>query len=118
MVAYQRDGYGAKRGVVAVERSSKRTRPRAEGRGRQKKIVFYTNEATNVLKTKDSTFKKRAKRTQNEPQKGSKNHLSDHFEAEFARHESPEGGQPQGGYTSYVIPLVSQGGKAGGWLGC
>jgi len=83
-----------------------------------KKIVFYTNEATNVLKTKDSTFKKRAKRTQNEPQKGSKYHLSDLFEAEFARHESPEGGQPQGGYTSYMIPLVGQGGKAGGWLGC
>ena len=93
MVAYQRDGYGAKSGAVAVERSSKRTRPRAGGRGTQPRDFFYTSEATNLLKTKDSTFQKRAKRTQDEPQKGSKNHLSDVFEAEFARHESPEGGQ-------------------------
>jgi len=50
-----------------VERRSKRTYAHAEGMARRKKIVFYTSEASNLLKTKDSTFQKRAERTQNEP---------------------------------------------------
>jgi hypothetical protein len=41
-----------------------------------KEIVFYTSEAVNLLKTKDSTFQKRAKRTQNEPTKAPKKALS------------------------------------------
>jgi hypothetical protein len=47
-----------------------------QGGGGSKEIVFYTSEAVNLLKTKDSTFQKRAKRTQNEPPKAPKKTLS------------------------------------------
>ena len=53
MVAYLCDGQGAKSPAVAVGRNSKRIRPRADGRGREQKDCFYTNEATNLLKTKE-----------------------------------------------------------------
>jgi len=48
-----------------------------------KKIVFYTSEANNLLKTKDSYFKTHAKRTQNEPQKAPKNALLCGIDAGF-----------------------------------
>jgi len=56
--------------------------------GNCKKYQNSGNEAKNLLKTKEVAFSRDAKRTQNEPKKGSKNHLSDVFEAKFGRHES------------------------------
>jgi hypothetical protein len=48
-----------------------------------KRLFFYTIEATNLLKTKDSTFRKRAKRTQNEPPRAQKNALLRGIDAGF-----------------------------------
>jgi hypothetical protein len=83
--------------LVRAGRKGKRMGPASGEKGNCKKYQNSVNEANNLLKTKEVTFSRGAKRTQNEPKKGSKNHLSDVFEAEFARHESPEAGQPQGG---------------------
>jgi hypothetical protein len=61
MVAYLCDGHGGKSAAVAVERSSKRIRPRTEGRVGSKKIVFLYVRSHQLIENKGRALKNEPK---------------------------------------------------------
>ena len=61
MVAYLCGGHGAKTAAAAVERSSKRTRPRAEGRGRRERDCFLYVRSHQLVENKGRRVQNEAK---------------------------------------------------------
>jgi hypothetical protein len=83
MVAYLCDGYGAKNPALAVERSSKYTRPRVKGRGRQQKDRFLYVRSHQLVENKGRHIQNEAKTNLKRPPKAPRNALLCGIDAGF-----------------------------------